>query len=158
MEVTLRDSEIEFGDGEFKPNGESSFTQLMKHNYEIHCTKDSQVYPGIYVLRDRTEQEKKAIREKYNRPSMFFGKCSSEASRSRVFAFYNESGVIYGGGECYGNGYNLCDLKLWLPQKRIVTYYLRYNYLKNIQAIHQKVVELVSDMTVDIKSVPKKKR
>ena len=151
-----------------------SYSNIHYSRNEIECRKDIEIVPGLFKLRDMTEDERKLVPKQYssfknnfclpqNRPhinetglindsdSKTFFNIGKPPSVDRFLLY--DGNISIGDGRCRisknGNPAN-CTFTIWLPKERYALLQFTNTHLEQLPLIYKKIVKLINHATVKI--------
>jgi len=131
----------------------TSFTRQKDPQFNPRCTKDKEIIPSLFLLKSRTEEERKRVREKYGPAPGNCASITNDKSGPLYYSVYDALGQIQGAGFCDQSIAQRCQFEFWLPQKRVVKYTFYSQNLSKIHEIHATVVDLLTKATDKNKSI-----
>lgn len=161
LDVHWTGEEVKYGTGVYQKAG-SSFSSHHDAYTNFDCRKDKEIFSGLYKLRDPTDAEIQAMRDKYGPREYFYDDvCGVTDPMFTHYSVYDTSGRPIGRGDCYplkklDESYGekgQCTFRFWQPQSREISYSFRKQYLPQIHDIHAGVVDLISAATDEQKSI-----
>ena len=161
LKVHWTGEEVKYGMGTYQEH-DSSFSSRHDAYTNFDCRKDEEVIPGLFKLRDPTDAEIQAMRDKYGPREYFYDDvCGVTDPMFTHYSVYDTSGRPIGRGDCYplkklDESYGekgQCTFRFWQPQSREISYSFRKQYLPQIHDIHAGVVDLISAATDEQKSI-----
>lgn len=144
---------IEEIQGKKKPFG---FISNYVNRYGINCGLGEEIENNFFLLRDITEEERKAYDK--NRYRSLFDEYCGHSGEKNYFVYFQSSDVPVASGECtkpvaLREGYNnICWFSVWLPQKRTASLRFDVSYIDQFPKIYNTVVSMINNATVIEKS------
>ena len=157
LRVRLLSEYLKYGIVAEKP-GHTSYAQRHFAHNDRNCTKEKELAPGVFQLRQATQEEARDAISQAASPAQLTSrynlelepKCNIQSNSIRI-SLYSLDNKPVGAGLCHERDNETvgeCRIRLWLPQNRLAVFFFSQTRIGQLQEAYEAVSRILARSTV----------